>query len=213
MSSWDVPQIQLCSHVVPRYVYDALIIIAFPRGGCSLRSQDGVATLHETLSLPRTCADCWDKDESFSGLGPFECPVASACRGLNTCLELDDRVAMDGPLCASCSPGRAHMSSTSVLGFQRTGPDEPCSACPPNWLTIFVILVVSLGGMLGLCVLSWSQEPRSYSYHHLSRSCAQDASLGNLRGDFAASVFAHFCSGRSNPWASAPGRSRKSIFT
>ena len=43
-------------------------------------------------------------------------------------------------------------------GFQRSTPDEPCSRCPPNWLTILVILVVSVGGIFGLCLLSWSQD-------------------------------------------------------
>ena len=46
----------------------------------------------------------------------------------------------------------------AVGGFQRSTPDEPCSRCPPNWLTIVVILVVSIGGIFGLCILSWSQD-------------------------------------------------------
>ena len=46
----------------------------------------------------------------------------------------------------------------AMWGFQRSSPDEPCSRCPPDWLTVTVIVVVTVGGMLGLCILSWSQE-------------------------------------------------------
>ncbi|CAK9113008.1 unnamed protein product [Durusdinium trenchii] len=105
-----------------------------------------------------TCADCWDSEEPFLSFGPFQCPVASACRGNNTCLMDEGQEAMEGPLCGSCT-----------VGFQRTGPEEPCSRCPPDWLTLLVIVIVSLGGMLGLCVLSWSQ----------------DVSHGNLRGVYS----------------------------
>eukprot|EP00913_Durusdinium_trenchii_P005733 g5348.t1 len=99
-----------------------------------------------------TCADCWDSEEPFLSFGPFQCPVASACRGNNTCLMDEGQEAMEGPLCGSCT-----------VGFQRTGPEEPCSRCPPDWLTLLVIVIVSLGGMLGLC----------------------DVSHGNLRGVYS----------------------------
>lgn len=112
-----------------------------------------------------TCADCWRSDAPFDALGPFECSVRSACLGNNSCLVVEGELAMDGPLCGSCTKG-----------FQRSSPDEPCSRCPPDWLTVTVIVVVTVGGMLGLCILSWSQE----------------AAMGNLRGVYSI-VFKILC--------------------
>ena len=53
----------------------------------------------------RTCADCWRSDAPFDALGPFECSVRSACLGNNSCLVVEGELAMDGPLCGSCSKG------------------------------------------------------------------------------------------------------------
>ncbi|CAJ1331580.1 unnamed protein product, partial [Effrenium voratum] len=106
----------------------------------------------------RTCADCWDRDDPLPSLGPFKCSAPSACVGNNTCIEGEQGPAMTGPMCGSCA-----------LGYQRSVPDQICSLCPPNWLTISVIFCVAFGGMLGLCLLSWSQ----------------DAGHGNLRGVYS----------------------------
>eukprot|EP00435_Cladocopium_sp_Y103_P004023 s2136_g1.t1 len=86
-----------------------------------------------------TCADCWRSDAPFDALGPFECSVRSACLGNNSCLVVDGELAMSGPLCGSCTKG-----------YQRSTPDEPCSRCPPDWLTVTVIVEASMGNLRGV---------------------------------------------------------------